>query len=336
MKIAPKAIAEFLKSRPAEARVILIYGPDTGLVKERATIIAKSWVNDINDPFAVAVLVGNVIDDDPARLSDEANAQSLMGGDRLVWIKEAGNGMAPPLKDYLKGNINETTLILIESGDLKPKDALRKLCEEAPRAAALPCYIEDERDIANLIRGDLTSHGFRIAPDAVQFLAGVIKGDRARARMEIEKLALYAHGNDNISIDDAKASAGDMGSSSLDDLVYSMTGGHRVQCLQALQRLLAEDVDPIKILRSMQYHLHRMLQVRAALDEGASMDQALATLQPPLFFKQADQFRAHVGRFTHKQLRTNLLRLGDLESRTKQTGAKVDTLMAQFILKIAA
>lgn len=336
MKIAPKLIADFLKKRPEDARVILIYGPDTGLVKERATALAKLWVSDLNDPFSVSIMVGDSIDNDPARLNDEANAQSLMGGNRLVWIKEAGNGIAPPLKDYLKGDVNPTTLIVIEGGDLKPKDALRKICEDAPRAAAIPCYIEDERDIANLIRADLTAAGFRIAPDAVQFLANVIKGDRARARMEIEKLALYAHGNDNISLDDAKASAGDMGTSSLDELVYSLTGGHRVQSLQALQRLLAEDVDPIKILRSMQYHFHRLLQVRAAIDEGVPLDQAISALQPPLFFKQADQFRAHVMRHTHKQLRTNLLRLGDLESRTKQTGAKVDTLISQFILKIAA
>jgi DNA polymerase-3 subunit delta len=336
MKLPPKSINDFFKQRPAEARVLLIYGPDTGLVKERATAMAKLWAGDINDPFSVAVMVGDTIDNDPARLSDEANAQSLMGGDRLVWIKEAGNGITPPLKDYLKGSVNETTLIIIEGGDLKPKDALRKLCEDAPRAVAIPCYVEDERDIANLIRADLTGAGFKIAPDAVQFLAGVIKGDRARARMEIEKLALYAHGNDNITLEDAKASTGDMGSASLDDLVYSMTGGNRVLCLQSLGRLLAEDVDPIKILRSMQYHLHRMLQVRAALDEGVSMDQAIGALQPPLFFKQADQFRAHVMRHTHKNLRTNLLRLGDLESRTKQTGAKVDTLISQFILKIAA
>lgn len=336
MKLPPKNINDFLKQRPSEARVILIYGPDTGLVKERATILAKLWVNDIHDPFAVSMLVGDALDDDPARLADEANAQSLMGGDRLVWIKEAGNGMAVPLKDYLKSDMNPTALLVIEGGDLKPKDALRKLCEDAPKAVAIPCYVEDERDIANLIRNDLGAEGFKIAPDAVQFLAGVIKGDRARARMEIEKLALYAHGQPMITADDAKASAGEIGSSSLDDLVYSMTGGNRAQCLQALRRLLDEDMDPIKILRSMQYHLHRMLQVRAALDEGASMDQALGALQPPLFFKQADQFRAQVQRFNHKQLRTNLLRLGDLESRTKQTGAKVDTLMAQFILKIAA
>lgn len=336
MKLGFRDIAPFLKTRPKDVRVVLIYGPDTGLVKERATDMAKLWVADIHDPFSVSVLNGDVFEDDAARLPDEANAQSLMGGDRLLWVKDAGNGMAPALKDYLKAGVNQSCLILLEAGNLAPKDALRKICEDAPLGAAVPCYVEDERDIATLIKSELAAQNLKIAPDAVQFLSQVIKGDRLRARMEIEKLTLYARGQDSVSIEDAKASAGEAGTSSLDDLVYAMSGGNRAACLQALNRLLAEEMDPIKILRSMQYHVNRLLLVRAQIDEGASMDAAVSKLQPPLFFKQADQFKAHAQRKSHADLRKIMVQLGDLEARTKQTGAKVDTLMAQFLLKIAA
>ncbi len=36
MKLGFRDIANFLKTRPKVARIILIYGPDSGLVKERA------------------------------------------------------------------------------------------------------------------------------------------------------------------------------------------------------------------------------------------------------------------------------------------------------------
>lgn len=336
MKLGYKDIANFSKTRPKEARVVLIYGPDTGLVKERATELAKSWVPDIHDPFSVSVLMGSAIDDDQARLSDEANAGSLMGGDRLIWIREAGNGIAPALKDYLKSGVNPSALLIIEAGNLTPKDALRKICEESAAAVALPCYVEDERDLATLIRAELDKHALKIAPDAVQFLANVIKGDRMRARMEIEKLSLYCHGKGTVNLEDAKISAGEIGTASLDDLVYAMSGGNKALCLNSLQKLLAEEVDPIKILRSLQYHVQKLLQVRAEIDEGAHIDNAIKSLQPPLFFKQADQFKAHVNRHNHAHLRKILLQLGELEARTKKTGAKTETLLAQFLLKAAA
>ena len=336
MKLGYNDIPHFTKTRPREARIVLIYGPDTGLVKERASMLAKLWVPDIHDPFSVSILMGAVIDDDPARLLDEANAGSLMGGDRLIWIKDAGNGMVPPLKDYLKSGVNPNALLIIEAGNLAPKDALRKICEEAAQAVALPCYVEDERDIASLIRLELEKNQLKIAADAVQFMAQAIKGDRMRARMEIEKLSLYCHGKGMVSVEDVKMSTGEAGTASLDDLVYALSAGNKFLCLSSLNRLLAEEVDPIKILRSLQYHVQKLLQVRALIDEGVNLDAALKTLQPPLFFKQADQFKAHVSRHNHAHLRKILLQLGELEARTKQTGARSETLLAHFLLKAAA
>jgi DNA polymerase-3 subunit delta len=315
----------------------LIYGPDAGLVKERASDLAKNWVSDIHDPFSVSVLESSVFDDDAGRFQDEANAQSMMGGDRLLWIKDADSKLAIAVKSYIKSGINPDCLILIEADNLPPKDALRKLCEEASdQLVALPCYVEDEKDMRAFLQKELEAQGFSIQRDVLDILANVIKGDRLRARMEVEKLSLYARGQKQISLEDVKASAGDTGLSSLDDLTYAMTGGNREACLQALSRLLAEDVDPIKILRSLQYHVGRLLQVRAQIDEGVSIDMALRTLQPPLFFKFNDIFKAQVNRHSHENLRKILLQLGDLEARTKKTGAKAETLMAQFLLKIAA
>ena len=139
-------------------RAILIYGPDSGLVKERSKTLSLLHVDDLNDPFNAAHLTGGIINDDPARFADEANAQSLMGGNRLLRITDAGNEVAPPLKAWLKGNPAPDTLVVIEGGDLKPKDALRRLCEDAPNAAALPCYVEDERALGNLIKEELRQH----------------------------------------------------------------------------------------------------------------------------------------------------------------------------------
>ena len=54
MKLSYRQIEPFVAKPDPAARVILIYGPDAGLVRERAAIIGKSVVADLNDPFNVA------------------------------------------------------------------------------------------------------------------------------------------------------------------------------------------------------------------------------------------------------------------------------------------
>jgi DNA polymerase-3 subunit delta len=72
-------------------RIVLVYGPDRGLVSERAAQVADKTGVDLTDDFSVLTLEASDLNGDPGRLADEFGAISLFGGDRLVWIKNAGN-----------------------------------------------------------------------------------------------------------------------------------------------------------------------------------------------------------------------------------------------------
>ena len=150
MKIQFRQIEQFVKSPDPAARVILVYGPDHGLVRERCETIGKTIVSDLNDPFNVAVLSAESLADDPARLADEAAAQSMMGGDRLIRIQNGADKLTVLLKSYLE-QPSSSALVVVQAGELGPRSSLRKLCESAKNAAALPCYVEDERDVSRFI-----------------------------------------------------------------------------------------------------------------------------------------------------------------------------------------
>ena len=54
MKIPFRDIESFVAKPNPVVRVILVYGPDQGLMRERAKVMASAVVEDINDPFNVA------------------------------------------------------------------------------------------------------------------------------------------------------------------------------------------------------------------------------------------------------------------------------------------
>jgi len=347
MKLAFRDIEPFIKKINPAMRAILVYGPDAGLVQERAAVMGRQVVPDLNDPFNASHLTGDMVAADGARLSDEANAQSLMGGLRLIRITGADNDIAPSLKAYLKGDPNPACVIIIEAGDLKPKDALRKLCEELPMAAAVPCYIEDERSLGAMIRETLREAGYSIQSDASAWLAAAIKGDRMRARMEIDKLLTYmGHGvpfaaanspQKMITLEDVKNSCGDAGLQSIDDLVYAFMDDKAQQTLHSFTRLSAEGAPDMVILRSLQNHILRLHAVKSLMDvHDHPLESAMKSLQPPVFWKVEAQFAAQVRKYSMPQLRDLLFKLNDLEAKTKQSGMPVATLISQFLLKPAA
>ena len=49
-----------------------IYGPDLGLVRERAEIATKAIAGDLGDPFNVVEFTPGALRDEPSRLTDEA------------------------------------------------------------------------------------------------------------------------------------------------------------------------------------------------------------------------------------------------------------------------
>jgi len=82
---------------------------------------------------------------------------------------------------------------------------LRRACERAKTAVAIGCYPDGERDLAKLIDDELRVSNLRIAPDARASLMALLGGDRQASRNELKKLALYAHGEREVTLDDVMA-----------------------------------------------------------------------------------------------------------------------------------
>ena len=95
MKVAAGQVEGFLRRLDPQIRAVLLFGPDAGLVRERADTLARAVCPDLRDPFRVAELTAATLVADPARLADEAAQISLMAGRRVVRLRDAGDQQAP-------------------------------------------------------------------------------------------------------------------------------------------------------------------------------------------------------------------------------------------------
>src|SRR5271155_22754 len=132
--VKPQDVDAFV-ARPDPARpVVLVFGPDTGLVSERVNALIKASVDAPAAPFALARLEGEDVSTAPSRLIEEAQTIPLFGGRRAVWVKAGSRNIAPAVEALLGARALECRVV-IEAGDLRRNAPLRALCERAKNAA---------------------------------------------------------------------------------------------------------------------------------------------------------------------------------------------------------
>lgn len=334
MKLNGDRIDGFVARPDPKVRVILIYGPDEGLSRERLNRLTKTVVEDLSDPFRVAELTGPQIVADPAILSDEAAAMALTGGRRVVRVREATDAIAKTVQALLDEPVGDT-LILLHGGDLAAKGALRKLIEAAPNAAALPCYADEGGALSTVIRDTLAAHRLAADQDAMDFLQANLGGDRQVSRSELEKLITYMGGQSPVTLDDAMACIGDVSALSLDALPLAVADGNAGEAQRLLDRLVGEGNAVIRLIRVLSGHFMRLHLVGGAMAAGKSQDMAIGLLRPPLFFKAKSSFIGQLRKWPPARAAQAIDLLLQAEIDCKQTGAPDYEILARTILNIA-
>jgi len=319
VKLAAGRVEGFLRQPDPGIRAVLLYGPDAGLVRERAAALGRVVVSDPHDPFRVADLNAAALAADPTRLYDEAAQISLMGGRRLVRVRDIGDAQSAVFSRFLADPPGDG-LVVVEAGDLPARGALRRLFDDAPRGIAIACYPDSARDLAEVIRETLAAHRIAASRDALDFLAAHLGGDRLLTRAELEKLTLYAGDGGRIELEDAQLSIADSAALSLDDAVLAAAEGDSAALDRALSRVFQEGESPVSVIRAALRHMQRLHSLSARAASGDSVENVLRSARPPIFFKQQDSFRRQLARWREPQLRRQLDALVAAETQLKTTG----------------
>jgi DNA polymerase-3 subunit delta len=320
-------------ARPDPARpVVLVFGPDAGLVSERVNALIKASVDDVDDPFSLVRLDADELAADPARLVEEAQTIPLFGGRRAVWAKAGSRNIAPAVEAVLALPASECRVV-IEAGDLRRNAPLRVVCERAKNAAALPCYADTERDLARLIDSEMRAAELVLKPDARAMLIPLLGGDRAASRNELRKLALYAHGRGQVDVDDVTAVVSDASALALDDLVDTAFAGRPADLEAQLAKVRAAGSPVGSIFFAAQRQLAQLHRWRTAIEAGAPF--SIDSLQPPLHFRRKNLVEVALKQWNAARLAAAMSELADAVLASRKTPALADTIAERALLSLA-
>ena len=278
-------IDAFLARPDAGRPIILLYGPDAGLVRERADALMASAVDDPNDPFSLVRLDGDELSAEPSRLVDEAMTVPLFGGRRAIRVRAGSRSFAGGIDTLAEMPLKDCRIV-IEAGELRPESPLRKACERARTAVAIACYPDTERDLAKLIDDELRTSSLRIAPDARAVLTALLGGDRQASRNELRKLALYSHGKGEVTLDDVMAVVADASELKLDPIVDSAFAGKPDLVESEFAKAMVAGTYPGLIIMAAQRHAAWLHKTALSVADGTPVSTLLESGFPRLHFSR--------------------------------------------------
>ncbi|WEX77398.1 DNA polymerase III subunit delta [Sinorhizobium numidicum] len=326
----------FLQRSAASYRLFLLYGPDRGLVSERAAQLAGRFGVALDDPFAVVKLDAAELQQGVGRVLDEVNAIGLFGGEKLIWVRGASaeKGLFEALQ-ILAAEPPTGSYLIIEAGDLKKGAALRKVGESSRTVASVACYSDDARSLHALVDKELADAGLRISPAARQRLLEALGGDRLASRNEVRKLALYCRGKDLVEEEDVLAIVGDASAISVDDAVDAVLQGDPDALLHAMRKITTSKTPPFLVLQACLRQFQQLDVMRAEMDaSGQSSGQVITSLGRNLHFRRKPIVEAALRHWTSPAIRRELNRLQATIYQSRARQSLEDSLVLQNLLAI--
>lgn len=324
MKLYATALPQLITNiKASKVSAALFYGPDKGLISHCLKTLSKELGLEARSiPYKEAQSQG---------LDILLNNATLFGGRELIAITDMPTSLDAGFKKLILGGTHHIPLLVAD--ELAPSSGLRKLFELEETLASVSCYPDDENNIRRLITNAVTKEGKTIEPEAMRYLTYHLSGDRYLIINELEKLLLYAHDQQMISLDDVRQCISVGITSSPDVLCTSFANGRARSYFAESAKLLGENVSIVWIIRALIRYYINLYIVANLRGGGSSLEEAMRSLKPPIFFKYVDDFKAASAKHNKAKVLGVIGLLQKAEVESKSPGASAEGICERLFFQ---
>lgn len=331
--LRPNDYEKFLTAQLRNFPLILIYGPDEGMGRTRIAELAKAALGKNDDSLSLIDIEAEILNADPPRLLDEAQAISMFGGERVIIVRHA----ARLNKSIWQAAFSEPprgSKILFQADELTKTSPLRKAAEASENCMTIACYAPEARKIGELIDERCKAEKIAITPVARAKLMTLLGADSALSTQELDKLLLYCYGQLTIDIADIDAAITDTsevsGSEPIDCAFLGKLEEIEALCLRSFQEGVGASAMLILALN------HTMLLRHLVLAQ-ANRNLDIAMKQQRIFFKREASIRKQAETWSIALLNraTETLLLAQEQSRQLPTLEETITIRALWSVALA-
>jgi len=332
MLIKENLLIQKFKEQKNHYSPILIYGPNEGLVRDNFLKLKEIFNQNNAEEIS---FTGKLINDQPEALIDEIQTVSMFNDQKIIIIEQPIDRNIELFEEAFTA-LPDHTLIIILASNLTKTSKIRKFFENSEQYFSCANYEDDFRSNSQQIQNLEKSINKTLNRDIKNYLNQNLSSDRMISKNEIEKLILLYAENDQIpGLENIKLIFNDnpdLGLNKISQLAFS---GQPKKVSINLNKIFAEGVSPVAIIRVMLNYVLRIQTTQIALKKTNDFDSAIKSLKPPVFWKDKDNFKLHCKKWPINQTILNFNLLVDTELNCKSDYNLTNILCERALINIA-
>ena len=298
--------------------VILFYGENYGIKKDFREKIRKN-----NKDSEFLLFDQKDIIENSSILYNELYNTSLFEKNKILFIENVNDRILDVIQDVHLNLDNQK--IYLFSNILEKKSKLRNFFEKSDKCAVIPCYIDNEVTIKNLILEKLKGYEGLTAYN-LNLILNHVYLDRIKLNNEIEKIIAY--------FIDKKVKTRELSIlldvNLIDDFNFlkdEALSGNKEKTNDLLSDTVLEDDKVIYYLTLINQRLNKLYQLKKSKD--LNLETAINKLKPPIFWKDKPRLMIQAKKWDEKKLKRVLEKIYNIEKMIKTNSF----LNKQIILK---
>ena len=259
--------------------LLLLYGENEGLKKDIKKIICKSSNTEI------LTFYENDISENEDSFYNNVYSQSLFSSKKIILINSSNDKILDQI-EYILEKFPENVSFIIFSSVLSKKSKLRNFFEKNKKTLCVPCYLDNNNDLAIIARTELKKNNINLSQECINLLAEKSNSDRNNLRNEIEKIKSFALDKKEIEIDELRSIINFSGEFKSETLINECLSGNIFQYKKILSELYINTINQTFLLRILSSKIHRLVNMKKKKNKFDSIESLLNSSKPPIFWKE--------------------------------------------------
>ena len=286
--------------------VILFYGENYGIKKD-----FKEKIKNTNKKSEFLLFDQKNILENSSILYNELYNNSLFEKNKILFLENVNDRILHIIQD-IHLNLDNQKIYLF-SDILEKKSKLRNFFEKSEKCAVIPCYIDNEVTIKNLILEKLKGYD-GLTVYNINLILNHVTLDRIKLNNEIEKIIAY--------FIDKKIKTRELSIlldvNLIDDFNFlkdEALSGNKEKTNDLLSNTILEDEKAIYYLTLINQRLNKLYQIKRSKD--LNLETTINNFKPPIFWKDKPRLIIQANKWDEKRLKRVIEKTYNIEKMIK-------------------
>ena len=304
----------------------LFYGDNEGLKEEIIkNLFEKNYLDKIHRYEEKEIL------DNISNFFNGVLTRSFFDNEKLIIINRATD----KIKDVIEGLIEkdpQDVLFIINSKNLEKKSSLRKLFEKEKSIICSAFYEDNNQTLNSIISQFFRNKRIPISQQLINIVIERSRGDRKNLNNELEKIESFSLNKKNISIQEIIKLTNLADNYSASELVDHSLAKNARKTATILNENNYSDEDNIIIIRTLLAKLKRLVKIYELVDEQKTIDQAVSSFKPPIFWKDKPLVTQQINSWKKDELEHLIYESNEIEFLIKKNASLGKNIISDFIM----